>query len=107
MNQQTYNKLLVYTHENRFVVENISNCLKLAGIDAQLRNAFATGAMGELAPTDTWPELWVEDSDFAKAQQVIDTLLSKAEGKAWYCSQCGEENAASFEICWQCQTEQP
>jgi len=98
---------LIYTHENRFVVENISNCLTLAGIDAQLRNAFATGAMGELAPTDTWPELWVEESDFAKAQLVIDTLLSKAQGIAWHCNQCGEENAASFEICWQCQTEQP
>ena len=57
---------------------------------------------------ETWPELWVQnESDYPKAKAILDTILERlaAPGEAWKCGACGEENDASFEICWQCSKE--
>ncbi|WP_449290063.1 DUF7577 domain-containing protein [Oceanisphaera ostreae] len=33
---------------------------------------------------------------------MILARYQQDERPAWHCSQCGEHNAGSFEICWQC-----
>ncbi|UTF58915.1 DUF2007 domain-containing protein [Gilvimarinus sp. DA14] len=96
---------LVYTHENKILVENARNLLRENGIDSRLKNEYAAGAMGDLSPIQTWPELWADEADYAKAKAIIDDLLNRPAGQAWYCPQCGEENDASFEVCWHCQSE--
>lgn len=87
------------------MVENIKNLLQREGIDCQLRNQYASGGLGEIAPIDTWPELFVDEAHRAAAENIIQTVLAETNEASWYCSECGEENDSSFEICWQCQTE--
>ncbi|RVU84675.1 DUF2007 domain-containing protein [Leucothrix sargassi] len=97
---------LVYTHENKLLVENAKNMLDLAGIESHLKNEFASGAAGDLVPTESWPEVWVlDESDYDKAVAVLQVLTDKLTAEDWVCPNCQEANAATFEICWNCQTE--
>ncbi|MCP8899710.1 DUF2007 domain-containing protein [Gilvimarinus xylanilyticus] len=98
---------LVYTHENKLLVENTANLLRQKGIESTLENEFAAGAMGELSPLQTWPELWVNEGDYLHAKGIIAQLAETAMGAPWQCPACSEENDASFELCWSCQQEKP
>ena len=48
---------LVYTHPNLAMVVQAASVLELAGIASELRNEFASGAIGEIAPISAWPAL--------------------------------------------------
>ena len=97
---------LVYTNENRFLVANARNVLQNAGIAVSLKNEFAVGGVGDLAPIDAWLELWVlEDKDYQQALQIINSALSNKDSEEWVCPYCNEKNDASFEFCWSCQNE--
>jgi hypothetical protein len=92
----------VYTHENRLLVFNAKNLLEERGIACVIKNEFACGGIGELAPFETWPELWVvEEQDEALAEQVLQAL-SREPAQDIACRHCAAENAANFHICWQC-----
>lgn len=97
---------LVYTHPNHFAVVNARNLVERVGIRCELRNEFAGGATGELAPIDTWPELWVvDDGDEDRAVELIEQARAQGEGEDWFCGRCGERNGAGFEVCWACGRE--
>jgi hypothetical protein len=97
---------MVYTNENRFLVSNAKNILELQGIDVTLKNEFASGAIGEVSAFDAWVEVWVlNDADYEEACSIIESSLSKDGDKEWVCSGCNEKNDASFETCWNCQSE--
>ena len=97
---------MVYSNENRFIVSNAKNILESHGIDVILKNEFASGAIGEVSAFDAWVEVWVvHDSDYEKAFKIIESSLSKEGAVEWICKQCKEENDASFETCWNCQSE--
>jgi hypothetical protein len=99
---------MVYTNENRFFVANARNILESHGIDVFLRNEFASSAIGEVSPFDTWVEVWLRnDTDYERACSIIENSLSKEDEPPWLCSTCSEKNDASFEICWNCQSERP
>ena len=91
----------IFTHENRLIVFNIRNLLEEQGIACQLRNEFSGGGVGDLAAFETWPELWVEDGDQARAEALLDELDQDVP-PAWHCAHCGEDNEGQFKICWQC-----
>ncbi|MDP5209664.1 MULTISPECIES: DUF2007 domain-containing protein [unclassified Microbulbifer] len=96
---------LIYTHENRLLVELAKSRLEVAGIPVFLKNAFAQGASGELAPNQVWPELWLErDRDFEHARRLLEDVET---GQGWPCPVCGEENGAAFDFCWQCGGTRP
>lgn len=99
--------LKVYTHENRLLVSNAQNLLELNGIATTLKNEFAVGALGEIAPIEIWLELWVvHEKDYAKAVDLIEnTLLQATTAPEWRCQHCGELNDGAFEVCWQCGKE--
>lgn len=95
---------LIYTHENKIIVDNAKNYLEQYGIASVLRNEFSGGAAGDLAPTQTWPELWVEDDLCQRAEACIQKLVNEQLGEMWVCPRCGEQNESTFELCWQCQS---
>ena len=87
---------------------------KLGDLDADgllkcvLRNEYASGAMGELAPIDVWPEIWVlRDRDYDRAKLVIEQLHADLQEADWECGQCGRFSPASFDWCWHCAGERP
>lgn len=97
---------LLYTNESAFLVNNAKNIVEQTGIQVVLKNEFAAGAAGDLAPLDTWLELWiVNDVDYLKAEQAIKQAAQNTLTHDWFCRHCHEKNDASFEICWQCQHE--
>ena len=95
---------LIYTHENRFLVNNMKNIVEGARIPVVLRNEYAIGGVGDLSPFDVWLELWVmEDEDYDLAMRVIQDHIGTNSNAEWTCNNCGERNASSFDICWNCQ----
>ena len=97
---------MVYTHENRFLVGNAKNIIDAAGISTCFKNEYAAGAAGDLAPLDSWLEVWVvEAKDYVRAAALVDDAFSDNFEPPWLCSHCQEHNESSFEICWSCQTE--
>ena len=93
----------VFSHENRMIVYNLRNLLAESGIETQVRNEFAGGGVGDLAPFETWPELWIEDdARFAEAEAIVAEVLRPGERDDWWCRACGESNPAAFDVCWQC-----
>ncbi|OUR74609.1 hypothetical protein A9Q78_00290 [Methylophaga sp. 41_12_T18] len=94
---------LLYTNENRLLVNNVLNLVENAGITISLKNEFAGGAAGLLVPHETWLEVWVEDTDYDRAKIIIQSLFNTEQQPGWVCNQCSEYNDASFDYCWNCQ----
>lgn len=85
------------------IVGSMANLLDLAGISAEIRNDILGGAAGEIAPNETWVELWVtHDSKAEAAERLIKNTLEQSERDEWACDHCQESNPATFEVCWQC-----
>lgn len=98
----------VFTSDNRLRIQQVKDLLDDYDIPCFIKNEYAIGAIGELAPFDAWPEVWLADNEWHdRASQIISEFesQSKTAGNAWVCQQCQEQNDASFEICWQCGTE--
>ncbi len=99
---------MVFTDENRIIVSNIRNILENHGLKITVRNEFASSAMGEVSPFDTWLELWVDsDYDYKRAVAILEQNMQENEGSDWLCTVCHEQNEASFDICWNCQQPCP
>lgn len=103
---------LIYSHQNSMLVGLLKSHLEFENIAIITKNDLSSGAAGELAPLDLWPELWVvNDKDIPAAQAIterfIDDLASPSEDASWRCTHCGEDNDPSFEFCWHCETMAP
>lgn len=97
---------LVYTHPNIAMVVQAQALVEQAGIDCELRNQYASGAVGELAPISAWPEVWVLNDRFTEqAETVIGAMQEAPDAPDWNCSQCENTNPATFESCWHCGAE--
>ncbi|MCB1677432.1 MAG: DUF2007 domain-containing protein [Halioglobus sp.] len=93
----------IYCNPQLVIVSQMRDLLERAGIATELRNEYAAGASGELAPIDAWPELWLlHDSDRARARQLLAELRSGDELPDWHCGVCDSASPASFERCWHC-----
>ena len=90
---------LIYTHPSLIVVTQARASLEQQGIDSEIHNQYAAGAVGELA----WPELWVvRDRDEALARRLVDQAMARDNEPDWSCGNCGNANPDSFERCWSC-----
>ena len=99
---------LVYTHTNSIVVAQARSVLELAAVESVLRNEFASGAIGELAPIDAWPEVWVvEDRDYDAATRLLEDASKTVEEDDWSCALCGSTSPVTFDFCWHCVGERP
>ena len=94
---------LVYTHPSLIVVAQARASLEQQGIQTQIHNQYAAGAIGELAPIDAWPELWVlRDRDEELARRLVDQAMSSEDEPDWTCKSCENPSPGSFERCWSC-----
>ena len=74
------------------------------GIRARIFNANASSLAGELPIDAALPQLWVEDpADATRAREVIETFTRHVPSTVLRrCPACGEDNPASFDLCWSC-----
>ena len=94
----------VYTAESVVQVMHIKNVLAAEGIRAEMRNDRLGGVIGEIPFLETWPELWVAELDFERAQELIEQELHGPglQEPPWKCRACGEEIEGQFMECWNC-----
>lgn len=92
----------IYTNENRLLAMNSKNVIENAGIVVEIRNEHTSGSA--IPGHQIWLELWVDDSDYETAIGLLKSSEND-ESKNWVCAKCAEQNAESFEICWNCQSE--
>lgn len=74
------------------------------GIRARVLNANASSIAGELPIDAALPQVWVDDpEDAARAREVIDSFVRHVPSTTTRkCAACGEDNPASFDLCWSC-----
>jgi hypothetical protein len=92
----------VYRAASLLQVAHARNVLIAAGIDAELRNQYLAGALGDLPMLETWPQLWVDDALEAAALRALKIAEATPVGAPWTCAQCGEELEPQFTTCWRC-----
>jgi hypothetical protein len=97
----------VYTAESLVQVMHVKNVLAAEGIRAEMRNDRLGSVIGEIPFLETWPQLWVAELDFDRAQELIEQELHGPglEEPSWKCRSCGEEVEGQFMECWNCGAE--
>lgn len=92
----------VYTAESLIDGQLVVDLLNLAGVPCLLFNQNAVGGLGDLPVT--YPEVWVKrDLDLEKAHRAIADFENRPRPTTTKtCATCGENNPATFDICWQC-----
>ena len=92
----------IYSSQNVILVHFVRSVLEANKIDSVILREELSGAVGGLAPLDTWPELWLRDAeDFEQARQLIASAMkqSYARQTPWICTGCGEEIEPQFTQC--------
>lgn len=93
----------LFTSENRLKVWQIKEMLEEAGIPCFIKNEYAIGGAGEIAPFDAWPEVWLTDDEWLnRAERMVAELEVDEARPSWVCKECGERNEGTFAICWRC-----
>ena len=93
----------VYLAANLMDAQLAVDILGTQSIKAHIFNANASGGIGELAATQIWPEVWVEEdalADHAKRLLRDTRAVDSSENKP--CLHCGEINPRNFMSCWNC-----
>ena len=92
----------VYTAESLIDGQLVADLLAHAGVPCQLFNQNAVGGFGDLPVT--YPEVWVKrDHDAEKAAREIEHFENSPPPPTnRFCATCGENNPATFDVCWRC-----
>jgi hypothetical protein len=90
----------VFSSFDRIAAYHALNLLEAEGVRASIRNEMLSSAMGELPPAECQAEVWVEDADAPRAQEVL--RMPAPAGPEWACAACGELSEAQFTQCWSC-----
>ncbi|WMC10383.1 DUF2007 domain-containing protein [Oceanimonas pelagia] len=95
------NWIAVFEAANSLEAHTLKGALESRGMAVQLRGEALSGALGELPMDVAQVTLLVQEKDWQRARTFLQGYQRK-EKRSWHCGQCGEENDASFEICWRC-----
>ncbi|MCB9663519.1 MAG: DUF2007 domain-containing protein [Alphaproteobacteria bacterium] len=76
------------------------------GIRCRVQGEDLMSLAGGIPVRDALPSVWVDAADEPAARD----LLARWKGPslvhpAWRCAACGEENPATFQVCWSCEAE--
>ncbi len=98
----------IFSSAQEFEIGFITSMLDKKGITYTVRNQYLSGAIGELPPTEVWPEIWVNhDEDYHRAMVIVESAALEIKDRGpWRC-ECGEENEGSFGSCWKCGLDRP
>jgi hypothetical protein len=94
----------VYSAPNLTLVSIVRSVLEGSGIRCWLKNEFLSAGVGDLPPIECWPQLCVDDADFAQAKSIVDEAMASRELTSWHCASCGESSEGQFTECWKCGT---
>lgn len=76
------------------------------GIACRLQGEALMSLAGGIPLRDALPSVWVDEDRAEEAREVLQRWQGPAlVHPAWRCTSCGEENPASFEVCWSCETD--
>lgn len=93
----------VYSNPNPLLVFNLKNILNNHNIECEIRNDGLTATAGETPPIEVWAELWIKETDCKKAEALIEEAIhGDPKATSWFCTNCSEDNAPAFELCWNC-----
>ena len=95
----------VYAEPAPIFIHQLKDLLEEKGIVAIIKNEFLSGGVGELPPTEVWPELWVMSKDDEEpAKRIVDQFIQCSQEKPqnWVCGKCGQNIEGQFNICWNC-----
>ncbi len=96
----------IYTADSVAMAWHIRNVLEQYDIYAEVKNDKLASIAGETPITESMPEVWVKPLYAKRAEQIVHEVLSSEntpDGEDWVCADCSEQNAANFDICWNCQ----
>ena len=90
----------VFSSHNQILVHHFRNVLEAENVKTELRNLALSSAMGELPPAECEAEIWVEDRDVPRAEEILKR--PRIRGPEWICDRCGETSGPQFAQCWKC-----
>ena len=75
-----------------------------AGIKAHVFNEHTSSIVGEVPPEVAQPQVWLDDdADRPRAEAILRTYQEeRSRAGSRKCDKCGEENPATFDLCWKC-----
>ena len=95
----------IYTASDLPQAYLVRDLLAQQGIKAHVFNENATGGLGELPFTHTYPEIWLQnEADSEAAEKILRQFESQpaATGVERVCPECHEPNPPNFGSCWNC-----
>ena len=95
----------VFSEPAPLFIHQIKVLLEEKGITTIIKNEFLSGGVGELPPTEVWPELWVMDkADSLPAERIVEKFIQSTQSNPqdWICKGCGEKIEGQFNMCWSC-----
>ena len=96
--------LLLLRSPNRIQAYMLRDILGMHGIATHVFNEHMSSIVGEVPPEVSQPQVWLDDdADRARADEVLRTYREERNRTgSILCGKCGEENPATFELCWKC-----
>ncbi|MYB88677.1 MAG: DUF2007 domain-containing protein [Proteobacteria bacterium] len=95
----------IYSEPSPILIHHLKDILEEKGIPTIIKNEFLSGGVGELPPTEVWPELWIVDKeDGDAAQKIVQDFIQSTKSLSgdWVCAACGEHVEGQFKVCWNC-----
>ena len=94
----------IYDAANRIDAFLLRDRLLHANIDAHVFNEHMASVSGEVPFGVAGPQVWVDDENYEHAKAVLASFEAELRrpGGNVACAHCGEENPATFELCWKC-----
>ena len=100
---------MIFTDSSVVPCDMVKGLLDSNGIRSMIKNEHGSTPAGDPVPfmpslAYAWPEVWVNDGDFARASDLIKdmTLPQEPDALPWKCPHCGEVVDSEFDACWNC-----
>ena len=94
----------IFIASQRFEAYLLVDRLAHAGIKAHVFNEHMASIVGDVPVDVSQPQVWLDDdADRALAADVLRAYQEERNRTGTIgCGKCGEENPATFDLCWKC-----